>query len=266
MTQIHLIEASLPLYIQCLRVPAEWRVGAVRKYPSIRLGGKRTIGPLSSLVGVKSSTVQQDSDVLSVRQIPGSVTAYDPWEKRAEFFRLKRNNMEGLLGFLRSVGLFEPATSLHALAREPEFEDDAIVRADDGLPYRVRYLSKVSATTVWELRRLVEGSLRKQSGTGGYADFQVRIVRIKGQPRVILTTTTFMEALLLTLSVDRALGAKVRKCARPDCGVMFSNTSAHKRKYCQWYCGHIESVRKQRRKAKQKGGRSKGSRKKSTRG
>ena len=67
---------------------------------------------------------------------------------------------------------------------------------------------------------------------------------------MVITTLTFIDAMKLTLVVDAVSGAKVRKCARTDCRTLFTFTGGHKRKYCSWYCGHIESVRKSRKQAR----------------
>lgn len=39
---------------------------------------------------------------------------------------------------------------------------------------------------------------------------------------------------------------KWKRCQRPDCGKLFL-ASGRKTKYCTWYCGHIESVRRSRK-------------------
>jgi hypothetical protein len=56
-----------------------------------------------------------------------------------------------------------------------------------------------------------------------------------------------LDAISLTVHYDHIRGAKFKSCARPDCGLPFTVESRHKRKYCTWYCGHIESVRKNRK-------------------
>jgi hypothetical protein len=197
-----------------------------------------------------------DGDLLEVNPVSGKATTFDAWEKRDEFFRLKRGNTQALLAFLRSVGFFARPEMLGAGSRTGK---TTIVIGGEGLHSDVPFVSKISEKDIWEVRRLIIGSLGALGQhTGQYHDFQVRMVPTSnGAQRLVLTTTTFLEALLLTLSVDQLKGARKQKCARPDCGIQFSITSRHKRKYCQWECGHIESVRKQRRKAKRAPGHSK---------
>ena len=243
MTQI-LIPTNLPVFFQCFRTPAEWKLGRFTKY--------KQFDALASLTRVGMGEPEKDSGFLTVRYSSGAATTYDPWEKRDEFFRLKRGDTEGLLKFLGTVGLFERAEVTSSVGEDEDSPDCAIVRAGAEMPLMVPYLSNFSVQSIWEFRRWVEGSLESlDKHTGEHFDFQAQIVRSKGRAQVNVTTATFKEALLLTLSVDRVLKAKVRKCARPDCAVTFSFTGGHKKKYCTWDCGHLESVRRQRRKAKQ---------------
>jgi hypothetical protein len=229
MTQ--LISSNLPVFFQCLCVPVNWERARPR---------------FANLAYLINPNLQQDGDLLEAQIVHGTATTFDPWEKRNEFFRLGQGDTEALLAFLRSVGLFERPGLEHSLNRDGTAL--SVVRATDGETYGVHYLPRTTEKRIWSIRRLLENSLKEPTGwTGKYSDFQVRIVRSAGQARVIVTTTTFLEALLLTLTVDRVQGAKVRKCARPDCGVTFSSMGGHKKKYCNWYCGHIESVRRGRK-------------------
>jgi CGNR zinc finger len=61
-----------------------------------------------------------------------------------------------------------------------------------------------------------------------------------------------LSAMLATIEIDHLRGAKFGVCARPDCRVFYEITSAHGRRYCGQYCAHIESVRRTRKRQKQK--------------
>lgn len=240
MTQ-QLMRSNLPIYYRCLCAPTKW--ARARKEIT-------NLSALARLLKVEPTALQPelDEDFLRVTLERGVATSFDPWEKRSEFFRLKPGDTEALLKFLATVGLFE-AVGLDAGGDETR----ALISAGDEQPhYTTRYQTKTSEKYIWGMQRLLIGALKNlEKHTGKYRDFQVRIVHAKTGPRAVLTTTTFVESLLLTLAIDKVQDAKVRKCTRPDCGVPFSATGGHKRKYCSWYCGHIESVRKSRRKAKQ---------------
>ncbi len=56
-------------------------------------------------------------------------------------------------------------------------------------------------------------------------------------------------AIRMTVTIDLLRQVKFRICARADCVQPFSITSAHKRKYCTQYCGHLESLRRRRKKS-----------------
>jgi hypothetical protein len=188
---------------------------------------------------------QQDGDLLLVRPVSGNTEAYDPWEKRSEFFRLPKGDTDALLAFLRTVGYF-----VNDRLSEASDLTTAAAESTDGNVFFAKSDSKVSEKDIWGMRRLFENSVLMGGDAGEHSDFPVRIVTVKGQPRAVVTTTTFQDALALTLSIDAVLRAKRRKCARPDCGVPFTFTGGHSRKYCGWYCGHIESVRNSRKRAK----------------
>jgi hypothetical protein len=230
-TQAGLIEANLPLYVQCLRMPAEWR-----RAPSSQLE------ILASLMAGREAD-PPDPDSLFVDPARGKAETYDPWEKRSEFFRLEEDDTDALLAFLRTVGYFQSSQW-----RANDLEDSA--RTAEGLIYSAKYQPTVTKKDIWGLRRLLNNSVRSGDHTGKHTDFPVRILTVKGNPRLVVTTTTFEDALALTLSIDAVRHAKRRKCARPDCGVPFTYTRGYSRKFCTPYCGHIESVRNSRERAK----------------
>lgn len=235
----NLIPSSLPVYFQCLRVPCEVRTSprphrtpGLEKLEMLRALMKP--GTHTKPVNLYWYTTELEADI------------YDPWEERARFFRIKEGDNEGLIKFLQSVGLFKSPE----LPGDPD-EHTSPVTDPDGLHHTARYTSEMAISAVWSFRRAIENSLQNlRRHTGRYKDFDARIILMQGQPKVLITTCTFFDSVLLTLAVDRVQRAKVRKCARPDCEALFSSVSAHAKKFCCWYCGHLESVRKQRRNAK----------------
>jgi len=56
-----------------------------------------------------------------------------------------------------------------------------------------------------------------------------------------------LKSILVSIYLDLLHHAKFKECARPDCAAVFRIESRHKRKYCSQYCGHLESVRRNRR-------------------
>ena len=57
-------------------------------------------------------------------------------------------------------------------------------------------------------------------------------------------------AIRMTVTIDLLRSADFKLCARKDCSQPFQITSAHKRRYCTQYCGHLQSIRKSRKKNK----------------
>ena len=248
MTQT-LISTNLPVFFRCFRVPVEWKLGRYTEYSQL--------AALAALTRRGKGKPEQDSGFLSVRYSSGPATTYDPWEKRDEFFRLKGDDTEGLLKLLATVGVVRTrAGGMNWGVGEREDSPKNAHRKGwrgnaihSSIPIQFQCSGDLGAP---QIAAKFSRILRQAHWRTDYKIFEAfRLVRSKGRAQVNVTTMTFLEAILLTLSVDRVQKAKVLKCARPDCPVTFSFTGGHKRKYCSWDCGHLESVRRQRRKAKQ---------------
>jgi hypothetical protein len=84
----------------------------------------------------------------------------------------------------------------------------------------------------WEMRVWLQDAMQDDSELSGF-DFHFRFWRKgKRSPVLLFTTVSFIEAVAASIWIDRLEGAKVRKCARKDCGVLFSDKSLRKKKYC----------------------------------
>jgi hypothetical protein len=157
----------------------------------------------------------------------------DAWEARDEFFHLKEGDTKALLRFFNKWGLWhEPSGDL----------DEELDKA-------------VSVQEVWQIRerfrRAVMGSITewltdKSVNVSPLAMFQPR----SEYPHFFLKATGCGLAMHNTITLDLLRKVKFRPCARKDCLAPFKIESEHDRKYCTQYCGHLESVRKNRRDAK----------------
>lgn len=225
MTQ--LLPVNLPLFSRCLRIPAKWREEK----------GVLTVH-------------RPNRPLIEEMRSPVYATHFDPWEKRDEFFALKHGDTQALVTFLETVGLFQRAS--FDIKRHPKIVSSAAIRLpNEEVSYETYYVSTMSTLYVWGIQKLLMRCLIENE-VGRSSDFEVRIDRVNGLAQVIFTTLTFIDAVLLTLTIDRVMGAKVRKCARPDCGIPFAYTGGHRKKYHCWNCGHVESVRRQRRRKRRK--------------
>ena|SRR5215469_3649823 len=66
-------------------------------------------------------------------------------------------------------------------------------------------------------------------------------------PFFMLWTDECSTAISMTVTIDLLQRIPFKRCARRDCGHPFAIRSKHKRKYCSQYCGHLESVRRNRK-------------------
>jgi len=71
--------------------------------------------------------------------------------------------------------------------------------------------------------------------------------RIPEYPYFALRTNLCRDAIRMTVTIDLLKKLRFRTCARRDCALPFAIQSKHKRKYCSQYCGHLESVRRNRK-------------------
>ena len=83
--------------------------------------------------------------------------------------------------------------------------------------------------------------LVKQSGI----EFPLRFELTEVASGIVTITDTY-HMLLATVFADVARGIRFKTCKRKDCQKPFAIESAHKRKYCGQYCGHLVSQRKKR--------------------
>ena len=236
MTQ--LIPIDLSLRLQALRIPVDWTMDASVADPES---------------GAMFTPVIQEGQ---------KATVYDPWGMRREFFQLEEGDHEGLLEFLNRIGLFRKVDA-GSIAISNAIESE--IRRRGGKPeigrwdnlksywfdaeggsYEVLDPEPIFARSV-DLWRLVSKREMLHPTERGFSEsnFEIRFP-IKGASGLI-TTTDFMAASSLSIRSDQLQGARTRKCKRPDCGALFSSIGPRKRKYCSWYCGHIESVRRERR-------------------
>ena len=221
----HLIPLNLPVRIECLRIPVEWT--------------RRLVGHSGTTRGGKE--IEFEEWIYSADLIDEPPVTYDPWEKRSEFFRIERDDSEALFAFLEKVGLFDRATvtdvafDARLLSTLPSLGADI---ADQ--PTREEW-------HFWEMRSWIEDEMLGKTNDLEHFKFDVRFARKgKHDAYLLVTTHSFMEALAVSVCIDRAQRAQVRKCARPDCGALFAVTTNRKQKYCVWNCGHVEAVRRQR--------------------
>ncbi|MBA3913440.1 MAG: hypothetical protein H0X25_06220 [Acidobacteriales bacterium] len=143
----------------------------------------------------------------------------DAWEMRGDFLRLECQ-YESTIAFLRKWGEW----------------DRGYVQLDEirNLQKRIRVALTSPAESWFEDSLSVPGLSFPQKRIPHYPFFTIR-------------TTSCKAALCITVTSDLLRGVKFGLCARPDCPQpVFARESNHDRVFCSQYCGHLESVRRNR--------------------
>jgi hypothetical protein len=198
----------------------------------------------------------------------------NPWKVRDKFLSVEAEP-DSILGFLIETGtFFEPQAQAEGLSQKQieklsqiEFEaldpDQAEAFLRDGEPLTLdqfrhwQFLVNSLLTTdsgKWsqflhtddpEDDDEYSATIRSAAYPHMYFDWQQKY------PLGVISTHHTLPAILGTVFVDALRGAKVRSCARADCRELFEVISAHERKYCSQYCGHLVSLRRERKKKRE---------------
>lgn len=161
------------------------------------------------------------------------------WTMRQEFFVLKRGDTRALLDFLNKWGWWREC----ALSELPMLQMERAVPAAKFWDTQERFRQALTAPIMgWLYKRLDKDyQIENQDHnmllrTHLYPNYPYHRVRVFGcEP-----------AMLMTITIDLLNQVKFRICARKDCGTPFALTDPRKVFCCQ-YCGHIESVRNNRK-------------------
>ncbi len=189
-----------------------------------------------------------------------------PWELRNQFFRMKHDE-NAAFEFLNQVGVWRAIDDPHVTASAGK------MLLDGAFGHRL-FLGRALPLTLEDLWRHQDhwasmlrtpSLLRAEFGRVPACDaapFEKMEFSLKanlnntlplhmewdrGRPHAVAEPITGWELLIATTQVDLVTGAPFQVCQRRDCGISFSG---RRRKYCQWYCGHIESVRAHRKKGR----------------
>ena len=144
--------------------------------------------------------------------------AANAWDMREDFLRMKPDFEAGLL-FLNKWG------SWKNWRRYAEFSE--MIRLQDAVRGALLSPAKWFATL--------------------YAFPMMAPARSTKYPYYTFLTDTIEMAIRMTTTIDLLQKQKFKMCARPDCGMPFQVDSKHEKFYCKQYCGHLESVRRNRK-------------------
>jgi len=181
--------------------------------------------------------VQVEGFLASERKSP-AVGYSDAWSVREQFFNL--STKAELLAFLQQVGRFAPQSAgeewweLETLWTWKRVLRETLTHS----PARWKTLKLMGG---WEQADLVERALN---------DATTMPIRFRWQDALyfaVIEARDAVTAMIATIYIDHLRKAKFRFCARHDCGKAFELTSKHKRIYCDFYCAHLESLRRLRK-------------------
>lgn len=192
------------------------------------------------------------------------VTELDAWMCRDEFFAIPENDNNALIGFLEKVGMWFRDDELSSHWAK---EITQHLRAGNPTPLVV--------SALWKFQKSLRRALinknafketyaptlgRPQTGlqllqeSRASVEFPLRL-ELTNVATGAITLTDAYHMLLSTVFFDVARGIRFKVCQRKDCGKPFPLETKHDKKFCEWYCAHITTVRKNRpRVGKKKGG------------
>ncbi|SRR6266496_754644 len=172
----------------------------------------------------------------------------DAWNVRGEFLSLKSE--ADFLGFLNRVGRFSagiaPDSGLWELKDFKGWQQvfrEFLKCSPDVWP---NYLVKLTAAAPGFNGRLIDMDVEVSMKS------RLRIRLSWPRRSAVIWVAEAVSAILLTIYIDHLRGLRFRFCARRDCRRPFEIRSRHKRKYCQQYCAHLESLRRMRNRQRRK--------------
>jgi hypothetical protein len=258
---------GLSVETRFLRIPTRWRVGIQQRL----VKSPDPAHPPDAMVAEDQwcaiPEVSQDIDLHPDR--------LDGWELRNRFFRLKfdKRNEASVLEFLNDVGVWNAV--LDNKVSSASAGKKIMVGAFGSRYFNGRALSLVLADLqaeqdCWRGLLTKHDALKAHFGpppassatpakqatfaleTQFFNELHLHFEWRRGEPRGVIETITGREMLIATIHLDLLRGGKFQVCKRSDCAIPFSAESKHKRKYCSWDCGHIESVRRARKRERKR--------------
>jgi hypothetical protein len=153
---------------------------------------------------------------------------FDPWKVREEFFSIRSPNH--LWSFLERTGLF--ATALDAFTDLDEWKTlfRALMKSNP-----VRWSQLKGDFAERKLTLVLQTRL---------PSFEVQWG--KSVHRIALTATSTLAAIVTSIEIDHLRGVEYAFCQREDCGKPYPSRS--NKKFCDYDCAHLYTVRRLRAK------------------
>jgi hypothetical protein len=167
----------------------------------------------------------------------------DAWIMRQDFLRLNEDTTD-LVKFLNKWGAWKPNVNyaktlvpvpgMFSLRQHPD-------KSYEGKDY-------VLPSSIWQFQERCRNALMGRAIDWlSSPDSLPQLSSRHKYPHFCWSVGDCEGAIRTTITIDFLNRVKFGVCARPDCRTPFPISSRHKRKYCEQYCGHLESVRRNRR-------------------
>ncbi len=166
----------------------------------------------------------------------------DPWRMREEFMRLDETNA-ALRSFLERWGILDVETLDTAFV--PPLDYTMVQSGGDKPMCVLPYLAWQRRARFRQSMLASPESWLKENAVLGFTHRRPRF------PFIGITAKTCFRAIETTITLDHLRRVKSRVCARQDCDNVFSVDSNHGKIYCDQYCAHLVSVRRNRAAKKQ---------------
>ena len=162
----------------------------------------------------------------------------DPWLMRREFMQLPEAN-DAVLSFANRWGAWNVgALSVHTYP----------FRLNEFIKLESRpWIECLSPFLVWQERQRLKAAMLappeewlSRNASLGFTASRQRF------PYLGVKATTCLRAIEITITLDHLRNVRSRICARPDCDNIFTVESNHGKVYCDQYCAHLVSVRRNR--------------------
>jgi hypothetical protein len=247
---------ELPVGVVLTRSPRVWelRKTAAKKPFDHQEGARRrprdaffVTEQRAQASSVNARKVVVSAPAAAVQSLPQRVYL-DAWKVREEFLSLKSE--ADFLGFLNRVGRFSAGIApdsglwdLQDLKGWQQVFREFLKSSPATWPnYLVTLAAAVPAFNVSLIAMEVDVCLKSR--------LHMRL----SWPRrtAVIWVLEAVSAILVTIYIDHLRGLRFRFCARRDCRRPFEITSGHRRKYCEQYCGHLESLRRMRKRQRRK--------------
>lgn len=161
----------------------------------------------------------------------------DPWQMRDDFLRMPRS-VDKLLMFLKEWG--SPLGYGQFL-----YPFDDRIPARLGVDDRAPLPTMVQPADVWRLQDKYRVALKGTPEEWLREKAPIGLITHQSEfPYLVAKASDIRTAIEMTITIDMLNTVPFQKCVRPDCYVPFEVRPG--KDYCSQYCGHLESVRRNR--------------------